>query len=186
MKRTFVATPVNLNDDFQKLYTRLQHYTQYDKINWVKPELQHITLKFIGDTPNAMITPLADKLSDILSQFDSFDLEINKLGFFGPRNSPEIIWVGFQDFEPMKEIFAKVEEEIVGMGLRKNDGHFVSHITLGYIKKIADKTIFWKYFEQLQQLTFSQKIHIDSFTLFRSQLEHDGPIYTPIRKCMLK
>lgn len=180
MKRLFIGTRITLSPYFSNLKDNLKKVTARDKITWTDSEVQHITLRFLGKTPDATIAPLNEKLEEIFSQTSRFDLEINKLGVFGSHHHPSVIWLGFNDFQPMTDLTNRLEPELLKLGFPPYEGNIVSHITLGRVKEIVDKKFFWTQFERLTPQEV-QTIHIDSFTLFRSQLETAGPKYTEIK-----
>ena len=53
MKRTFLAIPIPVSDEFPVLVQRLQRNLEHERrnINWCKTDQIHLTLKFVGDTP---------------------------------------------------------------------------------------------------------------------------------------
>ena len=54
MKRTFLAIPIPVGTEFPALTQRLQRNLEHERrnINWCKPDQIHLTLKFVGDTPD--------------------------------------------------------------------------------------------------------------------------------------
>ena len=54
MKRLFLAIPIKTTDnEFVPLLDGLKRQLAHEKrINWVKPQHIHLTLKFIGNTPD--------------------------------------------------------------------------------------------------------------------------------------
>ena len=177
MKRLFIAVPVQLSPPFENLSLKLQNELSRDNIVWVEPKLQHLTLRFLGQTPEHLIDPLIKNLHHLCSQHASFALELNKLGVFGTRYAPAVLWYGFQEFSKFKELFFKIEPSLVEMGFESNYGNFVPHLTVGRIKKIEDKKRFSALVTQSQP-TFSQAIPIQEVQLIRSKLTPTGPKYT--------
>ena len=50
MKRLFIATKIELNEQYMSLMRQLQRQLSGDKIVWVDSQLQHLTLRFLGQT----------------------------------------------------------------------------------------------------------------------------------------
>jgi 2'-5' RNA ligase len=185
MKRLFIAVPVQIAAPFDALTQNLQKELSRDKIVWVEPELQHLTLRFLGKTPEHFIEPLIQRLREITTQQEPFTLELNKLGVFGTRYAPAVLWYGFQEFSKFKELFLNLEPSLIEIGFESNYGNFVPHLTVGRIRMIEDK----KKFSALvaaSQPTFSQSIPIEELHLIRSKLTPSGPKYTVLETFLLQ
>lgn len=157
----------------------VKHALRNDEVVWVENGIQHLTLRFLGKTPDTLIHPLCEAMTDICSRTPAFDLQLDKLGVFGSHYAPKVLWLGFEDFSPLVPLFQTTEKMVTQLGFEENEGHFVPHITLGRIKHLNSKKIFWKMFEENERAV-SQPLHISEFVLFRSRLEHTGPIYTEL------
>lgn len=185
MKRLFVAVPVQLSSEFQSLTQKIQTGLSRDQIVWVKPELQHLTLRFLGETPESRIDSLKQILTNITSSAHAFDLELDKIGVFGSKYAPTTIWYGFNEFSSFKNLFEQLEPQLRDLGFDPNYGNFVPHLTVGRIKKIENKKRFTELITSLQP-DFSQKIPVNQIHLIRSKLTTSGPIYTTLGTYRLK
>lgn len=184
MKRLFIAFKIELNQENANLLQDLRRNTVYDSIVWVNENIQHCTLRFLGKTPENKIDTLKNIIQEVVTQHPSFALEIEKLGFFGSRYAPKVIWLGFRPQPLLQQLFEALEQRIVGeLGMEKNDGHFVPHITLGRIKKVDNKRRFWATMEKFTP--FYQKMEVKEIILYQSRLEKDGPIYLELAKYSL-
>ena len=185
MKRLFIAFKIDLASDYNMMLKQLRLSTRFDDITWVEGNLQHLTLKFLGKTPEQKIKPLCHILEEIAKDENPFTLKINKLGVFGSQYHPKVLWLGFEKQPILNQLFEKVELRLTSeLGFEANDGNFVPHITLGRIKKIDSKKRFWETFNN-NQPTYFQEFTINEMILYRSQLEKDGPIYTELGKWRL-
>lgn len=176
MKRLFIAVDIELSEDFRALTQQLQFELRNDTIVWVKSGLQHLTLRFLGETPDAKIEPLVNAISNVANSTHHFELQLDKMGVFGTKYSPETLWYGFSEFSLFKNLFEKLEKELVQIGFQENYGNFVPHITVGRIKKIDRKKSFWEIIESSQP-SFYQAIQVKNLKLIQSKLTNDGPIY---------
>ena len=185
MKRLFIATKIELNEQYMSLMRQLQRQLSGDKIVWVDSQLQHLTLRFLGQTADNQIPKLKKALNEVANQTQAFSLNLDKLGIFGSKYAPEVLWLGFSEFVPYLQLFEKMEKHLLDFGFEPNHGNFVPHITLGRIKETQSKKYFWKVFEQ-NQPTFSQSIPINEITLYQSRLQPTGPIYKALHTAYLK
>ena len=177
--RLFIAFPIVLAPEYDPMLAELHRQMANDKIVWSKSEVYHLTLRFLGKTPSVQLPLLREILKEVATKTPSFNLEISKLGVFGHTYKPETLWLGFQEQPILNTMFEMLEKSLVEHGFAPERGHFVPHITLGRIKQVDNKKRFWEAVNNLQP-TYNQLIRLDKVILFRSQLEKEGPIYTPL------
>ncbi|MBI2677365.1 MAG: RNA 2',3'-cyclic phosphodiesterase [Candidatus Koribacter versatilis] len=96
-------------------------------VKWVRPESLHVTLKFIGEFPEARLGELTPVLSTISGQ--PFNLSFRTAGFFTPR-SPRIFWAGIEAGHELKALAAAVDQAVTPLGIAKEDRDFAPHLTL--------------------------------------------------------
>ena len=182
MKRLFIAFKLDLSSEYDMMLKQLKLATRFDEIKWVEGHLQHLTLKFLGKTPEPKIEPLCQNLAQIAKETEPFKMKISKLGVFGSQYRPTTLWLGFENQPILNQLFDKVENRLTSeLGFEANDGNFVPHLTLGRIKKMDNKKRFWEAINK-NQPTYFQGFTINEMILYRSQLEKEGPIYTELGK----
>ena len=175
MKRLFIASKIDLDSNFISLYEQLKSQSKFDEISFSEPQNLHLTLRFLGKTTDYQIENIINSLNSIFKNYGNIDLELYKIGIFGSRYKPTVIWLGFEDNILLKSLFSEVEEALIEAGFQPNHGNFVPHLTLGRIK-IDNKKRFNDRIANLQH-SFSQKIKIPEWSLYQSILTHNGPIY---------
>ena len=176
MKRLFIATPViTLSAEIQKISADLRFRLRHDDIVWVKDDVRHLTLRFLGATPPRRVPDIKNALSEVCADNAPFTLNVNKIGVFGSNYHPEVIWLGFDHFEPFKKLFEDLEPKLQDLGFEPNEGNFVPHITLGRIKNLHSKDKFWESIEAIPPV--SQTINVSEIILYQSFLHKEGPEY---------
>lgn len=185
MKRLFIAIPIQLDKEFTHCVERLKQGTSNDRITWVQTHVQHLTLRFLGETPEGDIEPLMQALDNVFREEKGFDLKVDKLGVFGSHYKPTALWLGFSDFELLKNLHEKIEQALSTVGIAPDRGNFVPHITLGRVKNILDKNKFWNLFQQSQP-HHQQKIMVNRVVLYQSKLHKDGPVYRELKSWPLE
>ena len=135
-----------------------------------------LALRFLGATPDTKIPELKSALAEVCANHQSFQLEINKMGAFGSHYNPEVLWLGFQEFQLFKNLHLDLEPRLQTQGFEPYYGNFVPHITLCRVKQVVNKQRFWKAVESLQP-DFSQSLSITELTLYQSFLHKEGPEY---------
>jgi len=176
MKRLFIAADIELGNDFKTLTQQLQHDLRNDEIVWVKSGLQHLTLRFLGETPDNKIESIKNILSSLANTIQKFELQLDKLSVFGSKYAPTTLWYGFSEFSLFKNLFQKLEKELRLIGFDENYGNFVPHVTVGRIKTIENKKHFWETIKKLHPY-FTQTIQVHSLKLIQSKLKNEGPEY---------
>lgn len=176
MKRLFIAVKVVFNQDYRGLIDQLKRGCYHDDIRWVEYRHTHLTLRFLGKTPDHKIAELIRGINEVSTHFEPFQLQLNKFGIFGSRYAPSVIWAGFNEFGAFRDVYKMMEIRLSEMGFEPAQGNFVPHITIGRIKKIENKKRFRELIEKCQP-AFEQSIPIDRLILFQSKLNADGPEY---------
>jgi len=180
MKRLFIASNISLETSFSDLIRELKKHCRYDQIMWMDDHLMHLTIRFIGKTSKMQIPVLLNIIEEICSQTEPFSLILDKLGVFGSRYAPDVLWFGFQHFEKMKALFEKLETLLLKNGFEAHQGNFVPHVTIGRIKQIDNKKKFFSLIESSQP-TIYQEIPIFPVLLYQSILHKEGPEYKIIK-----
>ena len=184
MKRLFLAIPIKTNDNgFIPLLDGLKRQLAHEKrINWVKPDNIHLTLKFIGSTPNEDIPKIIDAVDDMLKNHKSFTMDFNRTGIFGSRYAPRVLWLGMQNTP--QELYDLEEDTLTAfdnIGYLRDRQNFVPHITLGRIKELCEKQYFQKIVSGIEQKSYIKQ-EVNEIILFQSFLRPEGAVYKEIKK----
>ena len=188
MKRLFLAIPIKTNDNgFIPLLEGLRRQLAHEKrINWVKSEHIHLTLKFIGNTPNEDIPKIIDGVGEMLQNHKSFTMDFNRTGIFGSRYAPRVLWLGMQNTP--QELY-DLEEDTLStfdkLGYLRDRQNFVPHITLGRIKELCEKQYFQKVVAATEQKSYIKQ-EVNEIILFQSILRPEGAYYKEIKNFELR
>jgi 2'-5' RNA ligase len=71
--------------------------SKYKDLMFLRPENLHFTLKFIGEIPESGLDKIKGSIESSVNQTRPFNIHINGLGYFGPRKSPRIVWIGVSE-----------------------------------------------------------------------------------------
>ncbi len=183
MKRLFVAIEIIPQPALvEKINTIRKSSTVLDKINWIDIENMHITLKFLGESHENLIGNIEEIIKKATQSTPAFQLQLNRIGAFGSRYQPRILWMGsYNQVTEIQTLHKKLEKDLHPLGFKPTYGNFVPHLTLARIHKIDNKKHFWKSIEQHQN-TFDFQININEIILFESVLNKGyKPIYKKIK-----
>jgi RNA 2',3'-cyclic 3'-phosphodiesterase len=183
--RAFLA--VEIDDELKNVLSGLiDKLAQAGKgISWVKPDQMHLTLWFFEDLDEGVLGKVADSIEAACLGESPFELEIKKTGFFSSGPHPRVFWCGFGgNIARLNALYSKIENNLRGIGIRGDGKPFRPHLTLGR-NKIASKQ------EHVVSLLNGLKDYsVGTFkageiTLFRSELQRDGAVHTPVKRFIL-
>jgi 2'-5' RNA ligase len=184
MKRLFAAIKLHPTEAFLSRYYAVKRNLQDEKIKWVAPENIHITLKFLGETPDHHIPGINLALKEAANCFSPFRYELENIGIFGSSYKPRVIWMGIHDKGVISELAASVFKQLEHIGIEKDRQNFVPHLTIARIKSIQDKKHFQEVIEKYREGGI-QKEEVNQFHLFESILRPEGPEYTILKSFTL-
>ena len=133
--RTFLAVPVPRDVSSKKnmLYSTLENVD--GDINWVKNAQLHLTMKFLGHTPESTINDVIDHVEKITPNMNPFDLKIEETGCFPVPTRPRILWLGLKgNLDLLKSMVESIENVLEPLGFPKDSRDILPHITLARIK----------------------------------------------------
>src|SRR5271169_2825906 len=102
---------------------------------WVDPGNFHLTLRFIGETGEAVASDIDDALARLRAR--RFTLQLAGTGVFGGGDKPRSLWVGVERSPELVALHDKVERALVRAGLAPEPRKFSPHVTLARLHKPA-------------------------------------------------
>src|SRR6185437_6129623 len=77
---------------------------------WVSPESLHVTLKFIGERPDAKRPEIEMALETVSGR--EFELKFRGCGFFPNAKSARVFWIGIEAGPALAELAASVDASL--------------------------------------------------------------------------
>ena len=180
MLRTFLAVelPFEVRDALCQRQEALKR--QLPSASWVRPDALHLTVKFLGATPEGDIATIKDSVVQSLRLVKPFVVEIAGLGVFPNHNAPRILWAGMTvGNETFSLIVEKTENTLAPLGFHKEGKPSHPHITLARVKK--DQKRFGLALNRTELFSAPAlfgSIPVEKLTLFQSELKPTGSVYT--------
>ncbi len=180
--RVFLA--VDLSAVIRQALVQLQDELRgkLPKVNWVRPESIHLTLKFLGYVEVSMVDQLREALEPLGKGQSSFMINVQGLGVFPLAQKPRILWVGLTgEIQPLLNVVSQIEEALEPLGFVPEERPYHPHLTLARIKHESSKV--GSALNQagvLEEKHHLGKLEIDRLTLFQSELGVNGAKYTPL------
>jgi 2'-5' RNA ligase len=158
-------------------------------IKWVNQKDIHITLKFLGETPEEKLKNIELALKDICSLHSVFTLNMKRVGVFPNVKRPRIIWLGIdKGSKCLTDINKDLEEILFKAGFPKENKEFKSHITLGRVKDFSNVKDMDNVLKSISQEELNSLIEqkIDKISLMKSTLYSTGPVYEVLSEYSLE
>ncbi|MEK7790047.1 MAG: RNA 2',3'-cyclic phosphodiesterase [Deltaproteobacteria bacterium] len=178
-KRLFLSIPfpkswVDLFDEYKKEY--LHH-----PIRWIEKENLHLTLYFIGETPENRIPEMKEKLRHISPESPPFSLEFSKIDFAPPGRSKRMIWAYFLPSKNFENLVVKVQRAVGGKEAEE-EREPLPHATLARFRDF--KPLRHLKLKELQMP--KQILLVAQFDFQQSELSPSGAHYEVIESFLLK
>lgn len=154
-----------------------------EPIRWVRTDILHLTLRFLGETSPAALAQVRQGAEDCASAWRSFDLVVQGLGCFPDNHRPRVIWAGAAEESGALETISRDLERIARLaGFPPESRPFSAHLTLGRIKDRLSP----EGGKRLANLVGRGKstvygtVPVRAVELLKSDLRPTGPVYTPL------
>lgn len=177
-KRTFIALKFNLENAVLNYINKIKNALPDEKINWVESSHFHLTLAFLGDTPEKNQRKIIAELQNFCTEIPTFKLELFRLGLFPNNKEPNVLWMGIEPSIELIQLKNKLDQSLVKLKVHTPEPNFRPHLTLGRIKESN--------LEKLNQVIdqfknqFFQEANIDQIIYYESKLTPEGSVFSPI------
>lgn len=185
MKRLFAALSICPDVEFLRMYRNLKAQLSDESIKWVEEHNIHITTRFFGETPEHKIGKICEILKTSSEQTKEIQIQLSKIGLFGSRYSPKVIWLGIEPYTELVSFMKRLQVDLQVLGYEPDRQNTVPHLTLGRIKMVKDKIRFQRVIDNYS----GWKSRFQSFsgmTLYESILHREGPEYLTIENFLFK
>jgi 2'-5' RNA ligase len=142
--RTFVALELPdevraaIGETIGRLRTELKE--RDDLVRWVNPHAAHLTLKFLGPTPEEAVVGVGAAMQRAVEAdaHGPLRMSTSHVGFFpGPR-VPRVVWLGLEgEIERLAALRDAIEEQVAPLGWPTESRPFAPHLTLGRLRPQA-------------------------------------------------
>lgn len=205
MIRAFVA--VELTEDVRRAIAQVQAQVKAElsrelrrtapdaRLQWVRPQSSHLTLKFLGDIREDQVDEIAQTLAQVAARRPAFSLAIAGLGVFPDARAPRVLWVGLNGAEPVIGLARAVDQALAELSFAPEARPFNPHLTLARIKERAREI--GSALGTLGLLAQAgpqgnppgnpvATLPVRSIALMRSELRPSGAVYTRLRELFLR
>ncbi|MGE0653819.1 MAG: RNA 2',3'-cyclic phosphodiesterase, partial [Alphaproteobacteria bacterium] len=156
----------------------------WSMVRWTPAEQLHVTVKFLGDVPDADVPKVCTALERTAQGMESFSATFETTGCFPPRGPVRIVWAGANDETGEFQACAGcVESEMEVLGFPREDRPFTPHVTIGRVKDDSSGGRLRSAVDAATLEPVAQSI--DTLTLMSSVLSPKGPTYAIVSRAAL-
>jgi RNA 2',3'-cyclic 3'-phosphodiesterase len=154
--------------------------------SWTKPEGIHLTLKFLGETPESQVPEILQTLAAAVRGTGKFRVDVAGAGAFPNARNPRVLWIGVAgDLEKLQALQASVEEALRKLGFEPEDRKFSPHLTLARIKYLRPRDNWQTAIGKISDVNLGG-FDADHVSLMKSELKPSGAVYTEMGRVELK
>ena len=113
-----------LSRDWQRLLTP-EH-----KAKWYGSADYHVTLKFLGELPDARQPELVTAAAPIAALTAPFTVSLAPAGAFPGLHRPHVLWAGVAPSNALSDAAARLEEALAGIGFPRDGRPYRPHVTV--------------------------------------------------------
>ena len=150
-------------------------------VRWVRPEGTHLTLKFLGETDERRLAPIASALAEAGRGLAPFRLTACGAVPFPERGTPRLVWVEIEgDLDAARRLASAVDRSAAALGFPPEGREFKAHLTLGRVRGAARGE--WRAGLLRAGDEARGEFEVREYVLFQSRLSSGGSIYTPMER----
>jgi 2'-5' RNA ligase len=183
MKRLFIG--LTFSDNFKKSVEpwvkKIRKNADQKEISlrWTPPTNYHVTLVFLGDTPEDQIPAIEEKMRQVGERNSTFSLKIRNISGFPTLNQTRVIYLGVQRSQAILNLQSDLERELLPP--EKFEDDYAPHLTLARLRNPKSCRDLLSPFEHIDL----GKQSVTSICLFSSVLSQGYPIYEVLYRAEL-
>ena len=173
--RGFIAVDVPQSPRLEALAADLRKASASLKV--VRTDQLHLTLKFLGDTEEGLVTEVTTALREATEGIPPLEIRIRGTGAFPSLGRMNVIWVGTEGAQPLARIAERVEESLEALGFPREHRPWKAHATLARVKGHRDLDPVRQILEAHRDEAFGTT-RVDAVHLKKSVLKPEGAAYS--------
>ncbi|WP_457554662.1 RNA 2',3'-cyclic phosphodiesterase [Candidatus Pyrohabitans sp.] len=179
--RTFIAVDA-YTEELGRLLPELSRITG---LRCVAPGGLHVTLKFLGEIPEQRVEEVFSAMKRAFTNCTGFKFRISGVGAFPNPRAARVVWAGIgEGGAELKTLQSRLEDELLGLGFRRERRTYVPHITLARVKSPAARRGVLRFIEAHAGDALGEVL-VEDVKLMKSTLTPGGAVYTELRRVPL-
>ncbi|HEX5276836.1 MAG TPA: RNA 2',3'-cyclic phosphodiesterase [Fluviicoccus sp.] len=187
-KRLFMAFPIPATIKSTLIHLQKPMQSTDLPIKWQTGKLMHLTTAFLGEHEVTEVEKLTEVMTQALSGFPRFMLELENLGAFPSFGNPRVLWIGVQPSAALIRLQRHLADTLGKAGYPTEPREFYPHITLGrcpHDLAAPDRRRVQGLLSQPVALQGVRTWEVDRMHLYESHSDEFGLHYSPLSGVML-
>ena len=185
--RLFVAIELSLEvkQALGSLQADLKRRLPPKVVRWTDPDSIHLTLKFLGDTPEDRVQAVTQGVLAAAAGLEPFALRVAGFGCFPNPRRARVLWVGIPDLpKPLAGAQRAIELQMARLDFAREARPFSPHLTLGRVNDRISPAERQTLADLLERTEASELgvAPVEEIVLFRSDLRPDGALHTALAR----
>jgi 2'-5' RNA ligase len=146
-------------------------------VKWCTEHQLHVTLKFLGDTPDDRISSVCEAVANASERVTPFTIKLATLGCFPNGRNPRVLWCGVDDPSGGCARWVELADPLLAeAGFPRENRAYHPHITLGRSKNASGGHLMSELL-RTSPAPVSREMLVERVTVFESQLSPRGARY---------
>lgn len=182
--RAFVALemPERVREAIRREQRHLK--TELPRARWTRPESQHLTLKFLGETPAHQVSAVTRCIGTAVKGRPALTVGLGGSGFFPSPRRPRVAWIGGRA-DGGAELAAAVDAAVSTAGFPAERRPWTLHLTQARLDRGWPRSAIERFLEWGRSLDLGEFV-CPEIVLFSSELRPGGAVYTPLERFPLE
>jgi RNA 2',3'-cyclic 3'-phosphodiesterase len=153
---------------------------------WVSEPRLHLTLKFLGEQPEAAAGVVRAEMDVVADRHKSLAIRLGGIGAFPNFRRSRVVWMGVAQEPRLELLHHDVETACEKIGYEIDGRAFRPHLTLGRVKHPLDEARARELSRAGKRITYDTEVLVESVDLVRSELSGQGSVYTVVSSSALR
>lgn len=155
-------------------------------MKWVREEGIHLTLKFLGETPESRIGEIGEALEGAASGIGPVEVTLSGVGRFPDRGLPRVIWIGVKPRDDRLGVLQKqLETRLARRGFPEEKRAFRPHLTIGRVKSRRGGGELTAAIRDVEDRPVGD-CRFEAVHLIESRLQSSGAVYRKVRTVLME
>ena len=181
--RVFCAIdfPQVIREEVMAHSLRLRRAVPDSQASWSRLDNIHLTIKFLGETPQSRVELLSRAAANATEGHGSFPIRVGGSGVFPTRGDPKVLWIGIEDLKGrLAELYMRLEDECAKAGFKEDARPFHPHLTVARLRKPRHARTLASAHKGMEFEPV--EITVSELLVIRSKLSSEGSRYTVISR----
>lgn len=147
-------------------------------VRWVSPAALHVTLKFLGEQDEALVTSLRDALESVVPTHAAISAKTTEVGAFPNFRRPRVVWVGMTGERALQSLASDIDRVLAPLGMAREARAFQAHLTLGRVKGELAPAQATTLAAAAKSVRGSRELAVQTVDLMQSELGSGGSRYS--------